>query len=214
MRQVLPNLATRSLNAVGIPARDTGRQIWSGKAVLAGIDWAAGVSILGLTEGFEANKRKLREELVGGFAQAGIGLSTPDPSNWTEDSLDVMRDFGEIRRWVADRLDWRGECRYRPGLPSLRRNLARWGADKLVLVSVDLGPVEPEFDTSIVPMQVTKSGKAKMVWFQPSPYLTAAVFDARNGVALKVRRVTTGYIARGSGQAEVVRDLVRTLFEK
>lgn len=186
IRQVVPELALPG-QLVRIAPPDTGVVAWGGTAFLAGVDWGdrpLAKSVGGLDKG----RAIVRGALERAFRDKGVRIISSDPSSWTGDSLDALHASRRLLDWAMNRLDSRGVPRYRPGLAQLRADLRRWSADKVLLVSLDLGPSEREFDRSLSPHRVAWLSSPRRVWFAPQTYLMGVVFDSRTGGVCAIAR--------------------------
>lgn len=187
IRQVLPRLARDSGFERTAPADSGARPLGGGVAVLAGVDWGE-KPLLKPFGGAEGARRALRASFASALASTGLRVVAPDPVDWGPDSLAAQRRLSQVRDWAMERLDARGPTRFRPRLPALRRNLSAWGADRVILLSVDYAPQERDFDRTLHAQRVAWLGDPRRAWSLPQPYLMAAVFDARDGSVVSVAR--------------------------
>jgi hypothetical protein len=192
---------------------DTALRPWSGgTVVLAGIDWGA-TPLARPTDGIEAGKRRIVETFRAEFDRKGVRLAWSDPARWSADSLSTLRREASIHDWVMDRLDSRGTVRFRPRLPALRKSIAHSGADKVMLVALDWGPPEGDFDRLLSPLRTAWLGNPAQAWFFPQPYLMAAVFDARDGSALGIARQQIWNESSPTALEEHAKKLARKLLD-
>ena len=118
-----------------------------------------------------------------------------------------------IHDWVMDRLDSRGTVRFRPRLPALRKSTAHPGADKVMLVALDWGPPQGDFDRLLSPLRTAWLGNPAQAWFFPQPYLMPAVFDARDGSALGIARQQIWNESSPTAVEEHAKKLARKLLD-
>ncbi|MCB9495919.1 MAG: M48 family metalloprotease [Fibrobacteria bacterium] len=208
VRILIPELT--EAKSLHLETPDTGRTAWTGNAMLADIDWG-NRPLARPFGGIDSGKALVRSALVSAFQEENVHLSAPSPVTLHQDSLATLDHMANLRDWTMDRLDARGGPRFRPRLPHLRKHLAPWHADKVLLVSLDYGPPEPSFDHILSPMRVAWFGNAGRAWYFPRPYLMGAVFDAKDGAVLNLARVAIPESPSAQALDKATRLLVKNL---
>jgi len=205
-KEIAPN------RAILPPAIDSSFPSWSGSTLVLAARWRDDIPCsIPADSALDLVRRR--------FAKAAANPThravAADPIGFSTDSVAAMEALAKAWGWLDDRMDSRGARTWRPSLPSLRTGLSHWGADHLVLLSVDW---EPRSVANRSTVEVMRAGSKSWTGYGfeeiASPHLVGSVFDARTGEMVDQAQVNLGKYTLDADRLERAADLLAGELEK